>query len=79
MFSELIREEIKRGCPDAVEIADRAEAILTAISELKPGDNLIVAGKGHETGQLVGGHIYPFDDTEQVSMSVDLLGKHKDK
>ena len=40
----------------------RGEAIRTAVSELKKGDVLLIAGKGHETGQIVGDRVLPFDD-----------------
>ncbi len=70
-----IRDDIKTGCPKGIDISDRAEAIFRAVSDLEAGDNLIIAGKGHETGQIIGNAIYPFDDTEQVSMSVEILDK----
>lgn len=59
-----IRAEILRNCKGAVEIGDRAQAIQKAIDALKAGDILLIAGKGHETGQIVGGTILPFDDAE---------------
>lgn len=69
-----IRAEVMAGAgPDAVEIADRAEAILRAIAALQPGDALLIAGKGHETGQIIGTDIYPFDDAEQASVAVAAL------
>lgn len=61
-----IRAEVLAGCSGAREIADRAEAIRTAVAELCEGDVLVIAGKGHETGQIVGTAIYPFDDREQA-------------
>jgi UDP-N-acetylmuramoyl-L-alanyl-D-glutamate--2,6-diaminopimelate ligase len=57
-----IRREILTAAPNAVEIGDRREAIAAAIADLGPGDLLVIAGKGHETGQVVGSEIYPFDD-----------------
>src|SRR2546421_731142 len=57
-----IRRAILAAAPNAVEIGDRREAIATAIAELEPGDLLVIAGKGHETGQIVGTKTYPFDD-----------------
>ncbi len=57
-----IRAAVLTGCPDAVEIGDRRSAIAAALSDLTAGDVLLVAGKGHETGQSVGGQILPFDD-----------------
>ncbi|WP_126976119.1 UDP-N-acetylmuramoyl-L-alanyl-D-glutamate--2,6-diaminopimelate ligase [Frigidibacter oleivorans] len=68
-----IRAEVMAGCPEATEVPDRAEAILRGIDALEPGDALIVAGKGHETGQIVGDTVYPFDDAEQASVAVAAL------
>ncbi len=65
-----IRSEIMEGCPDCVEIDDRAKAILLAVDALEPGDGLVIAGKGHERGQIIGDSIYPFDDAEQASIAV---------
>lgn len=69
----LIRAAIMAACPDANEVGDRAEAILLAVDALQPGDALLVAGKGHETGQVIKGDIYPFDDVEQASIAVAAL------
>ncbi|MEM6609899.1 MAG: UDP-N-acetylmuramoyl-L-alanyl-D-glutamate--2,6-diaminopimelate ligase [Pseudomonadota bacterium] len=69
----LIRAAILEGCPDATEIGDRAEAILRAVDALEPGDALLIAGKGHETGQEIGDVKYPFDDLEQASLAVAVL------
>ena len=68
-----IRAQILEGCPQANEIGDRAEAILTATDALQPGDALLVAGKGHEAGQIIGHDVYPFDDVEQASIAVAAL------
>jgi UDP-N-acetylmuramoyl-L-alanyl-D-glutamate--2,6-diaminopimelate ligase len=57
-----IRAQVLQGCPRATEIADRADAIATAIKALKAGDVLLIAGKGHETGQIVGTTVHPFSD-----------------
>jgi UDP-N-acetylmuramoyl-L-alanyl-D-glutamate--2,6-diaminopimelate ligase len=57
-----IRRAILEAAPNAVEIGDRREAIATAIAELAVGDLLVLAGKGHETGQIIGTDTYPFDD-----------------
>ena len=57
-----IRSEIRAACPDALEIADRRSAIAAGLEALQPGDILVVAGKGHEQGQIVGTDILPFDD-----------------
>ncbi|MCU9849618.1 UDP-N-acetylmuramoyl-L-alanyl-D-glutamate--2,6-diaminopimelate ligase [Defluviimonas sp. WL0024] len=68
-----IRAEVMRGCPEATEVGDRAEAILRGVDALQPGDALLIAGKGHETGQIVGQDVYPFDDAEQASVAVAAL------
>jgi UDP-N-acetylmuramoyl-L-alanyl-D-glutamate--2,6-diaminopimelate ligase len=57
-----IRRAILAAAPNAIEIGDRRAAIAAAIGELRRGDILVIAGKGHETGQIVGGDILPFDD-----------------
>jgi len=61
-----IRSEVMAAAPDALEIGDRSEAIRHAVSMLSHGDTLIVAGKGHEEGQIVGSVTLPFSDHEQV-------------
>jgi UDP-N-acetylmuramoyl-L-alanyl-D-glutamate--2,6-diaminopimelate ligase len=63
---ETIRGEILSSAPGAVEIADRAKAIREAVSMLKSGDTLIVAGKGHEEGQTAGGVTHPFSDHAEL-------------
>lgn len=68
-----IRAAVMLGAPDATEVGDRAEAILRGIDALQPGDALLIAGKGHETGQIVGDQVLPFDDAEQASISVAAL------
>ena len=68
-----IRAMVLEGCPDATEVGDRAEAILRGVDALEPGDALLIAGKGHETGQTVGSTVYPFDDVEQASVAVAAL------
>ena len=55
------------------EIGDRAEAILRGIAALEVGDALLIAGKGHESGQTVGNTVIPFDDVEQASVAVAAL------
>ncbi|MGB5868762.1 MAG: UDP-N-acetylmuramoyl-L-alanyl-D-glutamate--2,6-diaminopimelate ligase [Albidovulum sp.] len=69
----VIRAAVLAACPDATEIGDRAEAILRGVDALGPGDALLIAGKGHETGQTVGDDVYPFDDVEQASVAVAAL------
>jgi UDP-N-acetylmuramoyl-L-alanyl-D-glutamate--2,6-diaminopimelate ligase len=68
-----IRAEILAACPEATEVGDRAEAILRGVDALGAGDVLLLAGKGHETGQIVGSDVYPFDDVEQASVAVAAL------
>jgi UDP-N-acetylmuramoyl-L-alanyl-D-glutamate--2,6-diaminopimelate ligase len=61
-----IRRAILAGAPGALEIGDRAAAIRHAVSMLDAGDALVVAGKGHETGQIVGAQVLPFSDHDAV-------------
>ncbi len=68
-----IRAMVMKGCPDATEVGDRAEAILRGVDALQPGDALLIAGKGHETGQTIGDDVFPFDDVEQASVAVAAL------
>jgi UDP-N-acetylmuramoyl-L-alanyl-D-glutamate--2,6-diaminopimelate ligase len=68
-----IRAAVLSGCPGAAEVGDRAEAILRGVDALGPGDALLICGKGHETGQVVGEDILPFDDAEQASLAVTVL------
>jgi UDP-N-acetylmuramoyl-L-alanyl-D-glutamate--2,6-diaminopimelate ligase len=60
----VIRKEVLQGCPKATEVPGRAEAIAHALSLLQAGDTLVIAGKGHEQGQIVGTEVLPFDDAE---------------
>jgi UDP-N-acetylmuramoyl-L-alanyl-D-glutamate--2,6-diaminopimelate ligase len=62
----MIRAAILAAAKGAREIGDRAEAIRTAISNLQSGDALLIAGKGHETGQIVGDKTLPFSDHDAV-------------
>ncbi|MCI2397987.1 UDP-N-acetylmuramoyl-L-alanyl-D-glutamate--2,6-diaminopimelate ligase [Aliiroseovarius subalbicans] len=68
-----IRAMVMQGCPEAHNVGDRAEAILRGVDALGPGDALLIAGKGHETGQVVGDDVLPFDDVEQASVAVAAL------
>ena len=65
-----IRAAILEGAPDAQEIADRGEAIRTAITSLRRGDTLVIAGKGHETGQTANGVTVPFSDHEVAQQAL---------
>jgi UDP-N-acetylmuramoyl-L-alanyl-D-glutamate--2,6-diaminopimelate ligase len=67
---EAIRAAILSAAKGAREIGDRAEAIRTAISALQPGDALLIAGKGHETGQIVGDRTLPFSDHDAVEAAL---------
>jgi UDP-N-acetylmuramoyl-L-alanyl-D-glutamate--2,6-diaminopimelate ligase len=67
---ESIRAAILAAASGAVEIGDRAEAIRSAISALQPGDALLIAGKGHETGQIIGNSTLPFSDHEAVESAL---------
>lgn len=70
-----IRADVMKGTSgyQAIEVGDRAEAILRGVDMLGAGDALLIAGKGHETGQIVGDAILPFDDVEQASVAVAAL------
>jgi UDP-N-acetylmuramoyl-L-alanyl-D-glutamate--2,6-diaminopimelate ligase len=61
------------GTPTVTEVGDRAEAILRGVDALGAGDALLIAGKGHESGQTVGDVVHPFDDVEQASVAVAAL------
>ncbi len=65
-----IRAQIMAAASHAIEIADRAAAIDTAAADLRPGDVLVVAGKGHETGQIIGGEVLPFSDVDVVRIAL---------
>jgi UDP-N-acetylmuramoyl-L-alanyl-D-glutamate--2,6-diaminopimelate ligase len=71
-----IRREILAEAKGAREIADRGEAIRSAVAALQAGDVLVLAGKGHETGQYVGGTVIPFSDrAEAVKAAVAAGGR----
>jgi UDP-N-acetylmuramoyl-L-alanyl-D-glutamate--2,6-diaminopimelate ligase len=61
-----IRAAVLAACPGGREIGDRARAIAEALNDLKSGDVLAVAGKGHEQGQTIGDTVIPFDDVDVV-------------
>jgi UDP-N-acetylmuramoyl-L-alanyl-D-glutamate--2,6-diaminopimelate ligase len=67
---QTIRAAILRTAKGAKDIGDRAVAIRTAIASLQPGDALLVAGKGHETGQIVGDRVLPFSDHDAVAAAL---------
>ncbi len=66
----IIRCEVMAGAPAATEIADRAAAIATAVGGLQSGDALLVAGKGHELGQIIGHETRPFSDHDAVAAAL---------
>jgi UDP-N-acetylmuramoyl-L-alanyl-D-glutamate--2,6-diaminopimelate ligase len=67
-----IRAEVLAGAEDAREIGDRRAAIRAAAAMLQGGDILVVAGKGHEQGQIVGGVTHPFDDVAETAQALEL-------
>lgn len=62
-----IRKAVREGCPAAIEIGDRRQAIRHAIADMRDGDVVVIAGKGHEQGQIVGGVTHPFDDATEAA------------
>ncbi|WP_029032640.1 UDP-N-acetylmuramoyl-L-alanyl-D-glutamate--2,6-diaminopimelate ligase [Salinarimonas rosea] len=66
-----IRAAMLAAAPGAREIGDRAEAIRAGVALLEPGDVLVVAGKGHETGQIVGDRTLPFSDHAEVRAAIE--------
>ena len=68
-----IRAAVLAGCPGAVEIGDRRAAIAAGLAMLGAGDVLVVAGKGHEQGQIIGDAVLPFDDAAVIR---DLVGQN---
>jgi len=66
-----IRAEILAGAAGATEIGDRGEAIRRAVAALEPGDALLIAGKGHESGQIVGDRVLPFTDHAAVAAALE--------
>lgn len=69
-----IRRQALAGAPGATEIGNRHEAIRAAIDGLAEGDVLVIAGKGHERGQIVGDQVLPFDDAEEVKSALQERG-----
>lgn len=74
-----IRREILAGAAEVggdaqvVEIADRRDAIRHAVAWARPGDVVLIAGKGHETGQRGGGRVRPFDDRVELAAALEAL------
>jgi UDP-N-acetylmuramoyl-L-alanyl-D-glutamate--2,6-diaminopimelate ligase len=71
----LIRKAVLSGVPRAVEIADRAKAIAQAVMSAQAGDVVVVAGKGHEAGQIVGREVLPFNDADEVRDVIARMSK----
>lgn len=72
-----IRREILQAAPGAIDIGDRREAIHTAVQNLSEGDVLVIAGKGHETGQIIGNEVIPFSDQEEVRTALNLEARER--
>ena len=68
-----IRAQVLAGAPGAREVGDRREAIIAGVALLGPGDVLVVAGKGHEQGQIVGSTVHPFDDVAEVAAALEAV------
>lgn len=66
-----IRAQILAATPGALEIGDRAQAIREAVAMLKAGDALMIAGKGHETGQIIKGVTHPFSDQDVARAALE--------
>ena len=71
--AEKIRKDIIKGCPTAIEVSGRDNAIKKAISLLKDNDILLIAGKGHETTQTIGTESLPFDDFSAAKLAIENL------
>jgi UDP-N-acetylmuramoyl-L-alanyl-D-glutamate--2,6-diaminopimelate ligase len=65
-----IRKAILEAAPGAIEIGNRHDAIREAVGMLRPGDTLIIAGKGHEEGQTIGARTLPFSDSREARMAL---------
>ncbi len=73
--AQLIRRAVLQGVPGAADIGDRAKAIEAAIVASERGDVVVIAGKGHETGQTVGREVRPFNDADEVRRVISRLKK----
>ncbi|MCZ4279298.1 UDP-N-acetylmuramoyl-L-alanyl-D-glutamate--2,6-diaminopimelate ligase [Kiloniella laminariae] len=69
----LIRAAMMAAAPGAIEIDDRRKAIFQAVADLRTGDLLIIAGKGHESGQIIGDKVFPFDDRKVAREAIAAL------
>jgi UDP-N-acetylmuramoyl-L-alanyl-D-glutamate--2,6-diaminopimelate ligase len=68
-----IRREILAAAPNAEEFSERGEAIAHAVAALGPGDVLVIAGKGHESGQTIGDRVLPFNDRDVARAAISRL------
>jgi UDP-N-acetylmuramoyl-L-alanyl-D-glutamate--2,6-diaminopimelate ligase len=73
-----IRAAVMAACPGAQEIGDREAAIAAGIAALKPDDALVIAGKGHESGQIIGDQVIPFDDANCARRALKAAGERHD-
>jgi UDP-N-acetylmuramoyl-L-alanyl-D-glutamate--2,6-diaminopimelate ligase len=71
-----IRAAVLTGCPGALDVGDRRAAIRAAVAQLRDGDVLVVAGKGHEQGQTIAGQVHPFDDVAETRAALEAQGVH---
>ena len=71
----LIRKAVLVGVPHARELADRAAAIALSVSSALNGDVVVIAGKGHEAGQIVGREVLPFNDADEVRGVIARMNK----
>ena len=71
-----IRRAIMAAAPGAIEIAGRPQAVREAIAGLRQGDVLLIAGKGHETGQIVKGAVIPYSDHDAVAAALGEEATH---
>jgi UDP-N-acetylmuramoyl-L-alanyl-D-glutamate--2,6-diaminopimelate ligase len=69
-----IRRQVLQGAPGALEVGDRRAAIRAAVAQLRDGDILVVAGKGHEQGQIIQGVVHPFDDVAETRAALEGQG-----
>jgi UDP-N-acetylmuramoyl-L-alanyl-D-glutamate--2,6-diaminopimelate ligase len=74
-----IIEEVAKGVPGAAPIVDvdRGEAVRSALAMARAGDVVLIAGKGHETGQDFGQYVEPFDDVEVARVALSRLGREQ--
>lgn len=74
----LIRKAVLAACPRAREIESRSEAIAHAVAGLGPDDVLVIAGKGHESGQIIGDQVLAFDDGDVARAAVENCGSRQE-